>query len=53
MNVGVLALQGDVREHVEALRDLGVEPDLVKLPRDLAGLQVSSFRAARALPLAS
>ena len=39
MNVGVLALQGDVREHVEALRDLGVEPDLVKLPRDLAGLQ--------------
>ncbi len=39
MNVGVLALQGDVREHVEALRELGVDADLVKLPRDLEDLQ--------------
>ena len=39
MNVGVLALQGDVREHVEALGDLGVDANLVKLPRDLEDLQ--------------
>ena len=39
MKVGVLALQGDVREHVTALRDLGVEAAQVKLPRDLEGVQ--------------
>ena len=39
MNVGVLALQGDVREHVTALADLGVEAHPVKLPRDLADVQ--------------
>ena len=39
MKVGVLALQGDVREHVAALSDLGVDAELVKLPRDLAGLR--------------
>jgi 5'-phosphate synthase pdxT subunit len=39
MNVGILALQGDVREHAVALQDLGVEAKLVKLPRDLEGLQ--------------
>ena len=39
MNVGVLALQGDVREHVAALRELGVAAALVKLPRDLAGVR--------------
>ncbi|MDE2815822.1 MAG: pyridoxal 5'-phosphate synthase glutaminase subunit PdxT [Chloroflexota bacterium] len=38
MNVGVLALQGDVREHVEALCDLGVSAKVVKLPRDLEDL---------------
>ena len=36
--VGVLALQGDVREHVEAIRDVGGEPVLVRLPADLEGL---------------
>lgn len=36
--VGVLALQGDVREHVDAIRDVGAEPVEVRLPRDLAGL---------------
>jgi 5'-phosphate synthase pdxT subunit len=36
--IGVLALQGAVREHVEALRDVGAEPVEVRLPRDLAGL---------------
>jgi pyridoxal 5'-phosphate synthase pdxT subunit len=36
--VGVLALQGAVREHVAALRDVGAEPVEVRLPRDLEGL---------------
>ena len=36
--VGVLALQGDVREHADALRDVGAEPVEVRLPRDLVGL---------------
>lgn len=36
--VGVLALQGDVREHVVALREVGAEPVEVRLPRDLVGL---------------
>jgi len=36
--IGVLALQGAVREHVAALRSLGAEPVEVRLPRDLAGL---------------
>ena len=33
--VGVLALQGDVREHVAALRALGVEAAEVRTPADL------------------
>lgn len=33
--VGVLALQGDVREHVEALRAVGAEPVLVRRPAEL------------------
>jgi pyridoxal 5'-phosphate synthase pdxT subunit len=36
--VGVLALQGDVREHLNALREVGAEPVEVRLPRDLTGL---------------
>jgi 5'-phosphate synthase pdxT subunit len=36
--IGVLALQGDVREHVKAVRAVGAEPVEVRLPRDLAGL---------------
>lgn len=36
--VGVLALQGAVREHVEALRDAGADPVAVRLPADMAGL---------------
>jgi len=35
MKVGVLALQGSVKEHVSALKKCGVEAVLVKLPRDL------------------
>lgn len=36
--VGILALQGDVREHATAIRELGAEPVEVRLPRDLVGL---------------
>ena len=35
---GVLALQGDVREHVVALRSVGAEPIEVRRPEDLDGL---------------
>jgi 5'-phosphate synthase pdxT subunit len=36
VKVGVLALQGDVREHAAALADLGVTPLAVRTPADLA-----------------
>ena len=36
--VGVLALQGAVREHLAAIRDVGAEPVEVRLPRDLVDL---------------
>jgi 5'-phosphate synthase pdxT subunit len=36
--VGILALQGAVRPHAEALRAVGAEPVEVRLPRDLAGI---------------
>jgi pyridoxal 5'-phosphate synthase pdxT subunit len=35
--VGVLALQGAFREHLAALRDIGVDAYEVRLPRDLEG----------------
>lgn len=35
MRVGVLALQGDVREHAWALESLGVDVELVKRPQQL------------------
>ena len=38
LRIGILALQGDVREHANALRDVGAEPIEVRLPRDLVGL---------------
>ncbi len=37
MKVGVLALQGGFRPHVEALSALGADAFEVRLPRDLAG----------------
>jgi 5'-phosphate synthase pdxT subunit len=37
--VGILALQGDVREHAAALREVGGEPVEVRLPRDLTGVE--------------
>jgi 5'-phosphate synthase pdxT subunit len=36
--IGVLALQGDVREHAHMLAEIGVESRPVKYPRDLDGL---------------
>ncbi|RKE63368.1 pyridoxal 5'-phosphate synthase glutaminase subunit PdxT [Microbacterium sp. AG238] len=36
--VGVLALQGDVREHVRMLRELGATASLVRRPGDLEGV---------------
>ena len=36
--IGVLALQGAVREHVSAIREVGAEPVEVRLPRDLVDL---------------
>lgn len=38
MKVGVLALQGDFREHVTALDRLGVGTTEVRLPEDLTGI---------------
>ena len=37
-NIGVLALQGDFERHLYQLDLLGARNRLVKLPRDLAGL---------------
>jgi len=36
MTVGVLALQGDFREHADVLRSLGADVALVRRPEDLA-----------------
>ena len=36
--IGVLDLQGDVREHLSALAEVGCAPRTVKRPADLAGL---------------
>jgi 5'-phosphate synthase pdxT subunit len=36
--IGVLALQGDFREHIHILRRLGAESNEVRLPQHLAGL---------------
>ncbi|MCY7289816.1 MAG: pyridoxal 5'-phosphate synthase glutaminase subunit PdxT [Cryobacterium sp.] len=35
MSVGVLALQGDFREHAEVLRSLGADVELVRRPEEL------------------
>jgi 5'-phosphate synthase pdxT subunit len=36
--IGILALQGAVREHAAAIREVGAEPVEVRLPADMAGL---------------
>jgi pyridoxal 5'-phosphate synthase pdxT subunit len=38
VRVGVLALQGDVREHLMALRSCGAEASTVRTPADLEGV---------------
>ena len=38
MNVGVLALQGDFREHLSALGDCGVTGKLVKTAADISAI---------------
>ena len=38
MKVGILALQGDVSEHAQALSDLGASPVEVRQPHHLAGV---------------
>jgi 5'-phosphate synthase pdxT subunit len=38
VKIGVLALQGDVREHVQALAALGAHPVEVRAPEDLTAL---------------
>ena len=38
VRIGVLAVQGAVREHVAAIREIGAEPVEVRLPRDLVDL---------------
>lgn len=39
LRVGVLALQGDVREHVRVLADLGADVSLVRRPEELATVE--------------
>lgn len=39
VRVGVLALQGDVREHLAALADVGAEPVPVRRPAELAAVE--------------
>lgn len=41
--VGVLALQGDVREHVVALESCGAVPVAVRKPEDLDGIRALVF----------
>jgi 5'-phosphate synthase pdxT subunit len=36
--IGILALQGAVREHADAVRAVGAEPVFVRLPADLEGV---------------
>jgi 5'-phosphate synthase pdxT subunit len=38
VRIGVLAIQGDFREHADVLRRLGAEPVEVRKPEELAGL---------------
>lgn len=39
MKIGVLALQGDVVEHVNVLNNIGIDPILVKSPANLAAVE--------------
>jgi len=37
--IGILALQGDVAEHAQLLREVGAEPVEVRRPQDLVGIR--------------
>jgi 5'-phosphate synthase pdxT subunit len=50
--VGVLALQGDVREHRTMLENLDVEPVSVKRPEDLGGIQGIIFPGGESTAIA-
>jgi len=45
MRIGVLALQGNFREHIATLAGLGVEAVEVRKPEQLEGSTASSCRA--------
>ena len=54
--IGVLALQGDVREHLAALRSLGAEPVAVRRPAELAacdGLVIPGGESTTMIKLAT
>ena len=54
--IGVLALQGDVREHLAALRSLGAEPVSVRRPAELAacdGLVIPGGESTTMIKLAT
>ena len=53
MKIGVLALQGAFREHLETLASIGVEGVPVRLPQDLEGMSGLILPAARARRCAS
>ena len=38
MNVGVLALQGDFREHLASLAECGVSATAVKTPKEISAI---------------
>ncbi len=38
MKIGVLAMQGAFAEHIQVLREIGIEGVPIRLPRDLAGI---------------
>ena len=48
MKVGVLALQGDVSEHVQVLADLGADPVELRTPEHLAGIDALILPGSRA-----
>ena len=49
IKIGVLALQGAFREHINALRKCNVEAVEVKLPKDLENIDVEDLSASSIL----
>ena len=49
MKAGVLALQGDFREHAVALASVGASPVEVRTPADLAGVDLLVLPGVSAL----